>query len=105
MATLPRFSRAHGHTLYFQRGNGNLSDYDIWTATRSSRFGLFGNAVNLGASVNSSSFDLGPTISLDGLSLFFNSRRPGGLGEGDLYVVTRATTSDAFGAPVNLVPG
>jgi hypothetical protein len=85
-----------GRKLYFGRGN------DIWTATRSSRFGLFEQAVNLGSTVNSSSRDSVPSISLDGLSLYFGSNRSGGLGDHDLYAATRATTNDDFGTPVNL---
>jgi Tol biopolymer transport system component len=55
--------------------------------------------------VNSSSIDGGPSVSLDGLSLYFHSTRPDGLNSGDLYVATRATTSNAFGTPVSLGVG
>ena len=36
--------------------------------------------VNLGPIVNSTSYDACPTIAKNGLSLFFRSNRPGGLG-------------------------
>jgi len=39
---------------------------------------IFGEPTNLGSIVNSSSNDDGPCISADGLSLFFDSHRPGG---------------------------
>ncbi|HUV62362.1 MAG TPA: M56 family metallopeptidase [Sedimentisphaerales bacterium] len=64
----------------------------------------FGEPVNLGPTINSGYDDGGPFISADGLSLFFDSSRPGGLGRGDLWVATRATTDDDWGMPVNLGP-
>jgi len=64
----------------------------------------FGEPTNLGPTVNSSSRDSGPSISADGLSLFFHSTRPGGFGERDLCVATRRTVSESFGNPVNLGP-
>ena len=63
-----------------------------------------GTPINLGPTVNSSSRDAGPSISADGLWLFFASERPGGSGGRDLYVTTRATTDDEWGTPVNLGP-
>ena len=43
-------------------------------------------------------------LSADGLTLFFNSDRPGGSGSYDLWVTTRRTTSDPWGPPANLGP-
>jgi hypothetical protein len=60
--------------------------------------------VNLGATVNSSVNDLGPALSKDGLSLYFQSGRPGGFGAFDLWVSQRETTEDPWGQPVNLGP-
>lgn len=65
---------------------------------------IFGSPTNLGPTVNSSSDDDNPSISADGLELFFSSDRPGGYGNGDIYVTTRETTDDDFGPPVNLGP-
>ena len=62
----------------------------------------FGTPMNLGSTVNSGSADLGPSISADGLSLFFSSRRGGGFGAEDVYVTTRATKSDPWEEPMNL---
>jgi len=52
--------------------------------------------------INSSSRDLKPSVSADGLSLFFTSTRPGGEGGMDIWVTTRETTNDPWGEPVNL---
>ena len=43
-----------------------------------------------------------PAISSDGLTLYFSSDMPGGFGEYDLWKVSRASTADDFGKPVNL---
>lgn len=60
--------------------------------------------MNLGAKINSPVHDSEPWITADGLELYFHSRRPGGYGQGDLWVTTRATTMDAWAQPVNLGP-
>jgi len=58
--------------------------------------------VNLGAVVNSDSMDFGPAISKDGLSLYFNSNRPGGFGAQDIWVSQRAGLEGPWGPPMNL---
>ena len=45
----------------------------------------FGEVTNLGPPVNSLARDYAPTISADGLSLYFDSNRPGGLGDHDIW--------------------
>jgi OOP family OmpA-OmpF porin len=67
----------------------------------------FGEPTNLGASVNSSNYDAGPSISSDGLSLFFYSLRSGGFGGSgwerlDLWVSTRETTTGDWETPTDL---
>jgi hypothetical protein len=62
----------------------------------------FGEPTNLGPTVNSSAADAVPTISDDGLELYFTSERPGGSGLGDIWVTTRAAKEDDWGTPVNL---
>ncbi len=63
---------------------------------------VWGTAVNLGPSVNSSSNDAGPSISTDGLILYFSSNRSGGSGGYDLWFTTRVTINDDWGPAVNL---
>jgi hypothetical protein len=60
--------------------------------------------VNLGAPINSASSDQSPALSADGLSLYFASDRPGGLGGVDLWVSHRATPDSPWETPVNLGP-
>jgi hypothetical protein len=64
----------------------------------------WGAPVNLGSTINSPSSDAGPTISEDGLSLYFYSERPGGFGGRDILVSRRPSASGAWGAPINLGP-
>jgi hypothetical protein len=58
--------------------------------------------MNLGPIVNSSFVDEAPSISADGLTLFFTSSRPSGHGEWDLWMTTRRTKDDAWEEPANL---
>jgi len=58
--------------------------------------------VNLGSVVNSTAADNNPTLSPDGLSLYFASDRPGGLGGTDIWVAQRASRESPWEAPVNL---
>ena len=54
------------------------------------------------ADLNTPSLDGCPIQSPDGLSLYMASNRPGGKGLLDIWVATRESTSDPFGAPVSL---
>ena len=47
---------------------------------------------------------LDPEISLDGLTLFFNSRGLGGYGTNDLWMTRRATRDDSWSSSMNLGP-
>ena len=62
----------------------------------------FGEPVNIGPIVNSSDWEGGPSISADGLTLFFDSLRSGGFGEQNLWVTIRNTKDDEWGEPVNI---
>lgn len=94
---------ADGLSLYFiSDRQGGSGGHDIWVTIRAATSELWEVPVNLGSTVNSSGQESWPNISNDGLSLYFNSDRSGGYGNHDLYVTTRATTSDPWGEPVNL---
>jgi hypothetical protein len=66
------------------------------------RFSEWSDAENLGPVVNSSFQDFLPNLSGDGLSLYFTSNRPGGMGGADLWVSQRAADEAPWGEPVNL---
>ena len=59
--------------------SGGYGGRDLWVTTRASVSDPWGTPVNLGPTVNTAYDDCCPDISADGLSLFFWSRRPGGL--------------------------
>jgi Tol biopolymer transport system component/tetratricopeptide (TPR) repeat protein len=83
---------------------GGLGGVDLWVTTRTSPEAEWQPPLNLGPTINSTSFDAEPAISSDGLSLYFESERPGGYGGLDIYVASRATRDDPWGTPVNLGP-
>ena len=100
----PRLS-ADGLELYFESNrSGGSGRWDIWVTRRTTRDADWSIPVNLGPIVNSPSIDTAPSISSDGLELYFASNRSGGYGAGDLYVSTRATTDSDWGTPMNLGP-
>ncbi len=96
---------ADGLTLLFRSNRpGGQGGHDLWTATRPSVNTPFTEPVNLGPTVNSSADDGNGILSADGLTLLFQSNRPGGLGGWDVWMSARASTADRFGELVNLGP-
>lgn len=96
---------ANGLTLCFNSNrSGGYGGYDIWIATRATKDDPWGPAVNLGPKVNSASSDADPWITADGLELYFNSWRPGGIGDADLYVTHRETLNAPWTDALNLGP-
>jgi len=92
-----------GLSLYFSSGRtGGYGSGDLWKSVRATTEDDWGTPVNLGPTINSSSKDSHPNISADGLSLYFRSQRPGGSGQSDLWVSTRANISNPWGTPANL---
>jgi hypothetical protein len=87
--------------LYFVRPDG-FGGMDMWVIRRSSVSEPWSEPVNLGAPINSEYDDAKPSLSADGLTLYFSSNRPGGYGEFDIWTCTRASVSDPWGEPVNL---
>ena len=87
----PSFS-ADGRSLYFISDRDITTGGDIWMASRASAAEPFANPVNLGPTVNSSSDEGAPSISADGLELFFD-RSP----EGHIFVAGRSSVSVPFG--------
>ncbi len=58
-------------------------------------------AVGADDNLNTAALEGCPSISRDGLRLFFASNRAGGYGGLDIYITTRASVDDPWGAPVN----
>jgi hypothetical protein len=60
--------------------------------------------VNIGPAINTAANEANPTLSPDGLSLYFTSDRAGGFGLTDIWVSQRACEDCPWGSPVNLGP-
>jgi len=96
---------ANGLSLYFGSSrSGGSGFYDLYVTTRDSINDPWSQPANLGPEVNSSSYDVDPSLSMDELSLLFVSSRPGGSGNDDLWVMTRTTRDGLWSSPVNLGP-
>ena len=70
---------------------------DLWVTTRETTDDPWAEAVNLGPTVNSSTWEYGATISADGSTLYFDSHRPGGFGPDDIWQVDKVPLVDTDG--------
>jgi hypothetical protein len=86
--------------LYFSSTRTGGGDLYVSTFDGTS-FGAPGLAVRL----NTAQGDFRPNLRRDGLEIFFDSNRPGGIGGLDLWTSTRATTSEPWSPPTNLGSG
>jgi hypothetical protein len=86
-------------TLVFQR---TATNNDIFVATRADRTAAWGEAKVI-APVSSPTFQDGaPTITGDGLTMYFHSNRTPSSGDYDLWVSRRAKAEDAWGTPARV---
>ena len=97
---------ADGLTLYFvsDRPGGFSGTAELWMSRRVTSRAPWQPPVNVGRPVNSYSA-ASPSISSDGLELFFDNGlrvRPGGQGNGDLWFARRATASGSWNEPQNV---
>jgi len=92
---------ANDGTLYFvsYRAGGH-GDADIFRAVPSRRG--YASVTNLGPPIDSAHLDSTPFIAADGSYLIFESDRPGGFGQQDLWICHRL--DDGWSEPVNLGP-
>jgi hypothetical protein len=88
--------------LYFASGPAGSGGTEIYVSALLAD-GTYGPRA-LVTELNSAANDRQPSIRPDGLEMFLASDRLGTLGALDLWVATRATTSDPWSAPVNLGP-
>jgi Tol biopolymer transport system component len=94
---------ADGLTLYFSSSRpGGFGAADLYITTRESTDDPWEPPQNLGPNVNSAYFDGQPSISANGKTLYWDSSRPDGFGDFDIWMATRAAVSEAFGPAVNV---
>jgi Tol biopolymer transport system component len=103
----PNFSR-DGHWMFFVSNRpGGFGGDDLWASWRTNIHDDFGwqPPINLGAGVNSATFDAGASYFENEEAgtplLFFGSTRPGGPGGEDVYVSAQA--ADGSFGPATLV--
>jgi opacity protein-like surface antigen len=95
-----------GTPLLFYGSGTSQATSDIWVAELR-RDGTFGNARPV-AEINTAQADQRPSIRFDGLELFFFSNRtdstpgPTGAPSSDIWVTTRNSVLESWGAPANL---
>jgi hypothetical protein len=92
--------RMHTTVLYFTRQNTpGPNGFDILVDTLQSdgRWGVASVVPELTSPVR----DTRTTISRDGLEMFISSGRVGGFGSEDIWISTRASTTDVWSTPVN----
>lgn len=78
---------------------GAVPDSDIYVSVFDGE--AFGTPT-LVPGVNTAQNDARPNLRRDGLEMFFDSNRPGGMGGIDLWTSTRVSTSDSWSSPTNL---
>ena len=82
------FMHPDGRTLYFSsKGHKTMGGYDIFKTIRQDD-GTWSQPENLGVPINTAGDDVAFVLSASGRNGYFSSKRPGGLGKHDLYMVT-----------------
>ena len=93
-----------GLTLLFHSHNrpGGLGSSDIWMSTRPDRDSAWRKPVNLGRPLNTKAAEQSPSLSADGLTLYFTSGRENGFGQSDIWKSERENLDSNWSEPVNL---
>ena len=73
-------------------------------AAAASLYGEWSTPQPFPAGINSTVSEQNAILSKDGLSLYFSSDRPGGMGGLDIYIAQRATVGSPWGDPFNAGP-
>jgi Tol biopolymer transport system component len=97
-----RLSR-DGRSLYFASERpGGFGSSDLYVARRASPDHPWEPPENLGQGVNTASFEAFPTPSADGNTLYFNRSTTWDSPDSEIWVTTRATENEPWGAPERL---
>ena len=98
---LPTLTQDELSIVFSSNRAGGEGESDLWTAQRASRSDAFGVPVAL-SEINTAGDETGPSLSPDGLTLFFVSDDASGLGSEDIWMATRPDANGPFEAPVNV---
>jgi hypothetical protein len=99
------FLTDHRRSLYFSSNRtGSIGLTDLWVSHRACDDCPWETPINLGPAVNTTNGEAGPSLSVDGHLLFFNSTRATGRGMNDIYMSWRPDPNDDQGweAPILL---
>ena len=94
---------ADGRTLIFtscQRSDV-IGSCDLYVSYK--RGSEWSKPINMGPRINTRAWESQPSLSADGRTLYFVSRRPGGQGNSDIWV-SRLQADNSWGYPTNLGP-
>ena len=99
----PTFS-SDGSFVIFHRPHANGAPYHLWTASRLADGSGYGPPELLDSAVNSPETNTNPRLTSDGLTLVFDSDRPGGEGARDLWFSTRESLESRWSEARNFGP-
>ena len=97
-------------TLYYASNRiGGMGNYDLYISERASPAVPWGTPVNLGPAINSRYTESSPSLTPDGLELYFADYRdtvprPGGMGRADIWVARRASVDAPWEPAVSVGP-
>jgi hypothetical protein len=89
------------HALFHSNRIGGAGGHDLYRTGRPDRNSPWSPPVNV-AELNTAADDGDPHLSADGLTVFFNSNRPGSKGGYDIYFATRNSLLGPFQAPLRI---
>jgi len=87
--------------LFYSDRRGGMGGYDLWMAVRESTQAPFDTVMNMGPVVNSFYNEIEPSLSRDGLRLFFQALERNNT-DSMVWMTTRASVHDEWRAPIKL---
>lgn len=92
-----------GRYLYFSSNRpGGFGRDDLWVSEYDFHHRRWRKPRNLGATLNTTSNEISPSIHADGITLYFSSDKTGGMGGFDIYVTQKDVSHTTFKPPHNL---